>query len=322
MAEAVTAIRPQHGGLRGLRIARQSDAFSEEAPRLRSGVSGPAALAISLALVVCVALGDDVTGPEVSFTVLYLGPIGFATWFAGLGAGAALSVIAALGATVSDVVSRSVPLAHAIQIWNLSVQLSVFLALAFLLHALKTRLEAEQLLARTDPLTLLANRRAFVESAAMELERSRRTRQPVTVAYVDIDDFKSVNDRLGHSEGDALLSAVAATLRGGTRAVDSVARLGGDEFGLLLVDTDEETAVGLLERLHAALFAVVRESAWGVTFSVGAVTFQTPPFSVDEMIGRADQLMYDRKRGGKNGIRHVVVHRAPQLVVPEQRLPM
>jgi diguanylate cyclase (GGDEF)-like protein len=223
---------------------------------------------------------------------------------------------------VSDVVSRSVPLAHAIQVWNLSVQLSVFLALSFLLHALRTRLEAEQLLARTDPLTLLSNRRAFVESAAMELERSRRSRQPITVAYVDVDDFKHVNDHLGHGEGDALLSAVAATLRGGTRAVDAVARLGGDEFGLLLVDTDEDTAVALLDRLHAALLAVVRESGWSVTFSVGAVTFVTPPFSVDEMIGRADQLMYDKKRCGKNGIRHVVVHRAPHLVVPEQRLPI
>ena len=285
-------------------------------------MSPSGALALSLGLVLCVAFGDDLTGPEVSFTVLYLGPIGFATWFAGLGAGAALSVVAALAASVSDVLSRSVPLAHAVQVWNLSVQLSVFLALAFLLHALRTRLEAEQLLARTDPLTLLSNRRAFVESAAMELERSRRTRQPITVAYVDIDDFKHVNDLLGHGEGDALLSAVAATLRGGTRAVDAVARLGGDEFGMLLVDTDEDTAASLLERLHAALLAVVRESGWSVTFSVGAVTFVTPPFSVDEMIGRADQLMYDKKRCGKNGIRHVVVHRAPHLVVPEQRLPM
>ncbi|HET7752586.1 MAG TPA: GGDEF domain-containing protein [Anaeromyxobacteraceae bacterium] len=285
-------------------------------------MSAPGALAISLALVLCVAFGDDLTGPEVSFTVLYLGPIGFATWFAGLGAGAALSVIAAMAATLSDVVSRSTPLAHAIQVWNLSVQLSVFLALAFLLHALKTRLEAEQMLARTDPLTLLSNRRAFVESAAIELERSRRTRQPITVAYVDVDDFKHVNDLLGHNEGDALLSAVAATLRGGTRAVDAVARLGGDEFGLLLVDTDEDTATALLERLRAALLAVVRESGWHVTFSVGAVTFVTPPFSVDEMIGRADQLMYDKKRRGKNGIRHVVVHRAPHLVVPEQRVQM
>ena len=291
-------------------------------PRFRHGISAPAALALSLALVVCVALGDDLTGPEVSFTVLYLGPIGVAPWFAGLGAGAALSVIAALAATAMDVISRSTPLAHAIQVWNLSVQLSVFLALSFLLHALKTRLEGEQLLARTDPLTLLSNRRAFVEAAGMELERSRRTRQPITVAYVDIDDFKHVNDMLGHNEGDALLSAVAATLRGGTRAIDSVARLGGDEFGLVLVDTDEDTATALLNRLEAALAAVVREGGWRVTFSVGAVTFLTPPFSVDEMIGRADQLMYDTKRRGKNGVRHVVVRRVPQLVIPEQRLPM
>lgn len=254
--------------------------------------------------------------------MLYLGPIGFATWFAGLGAGAALSALAAAAATSNLVFGRAEPLGALVLSWNLSVQLSVFLALAFLLHALKGRLEAEQLLARTDPLTLLSNRRAFVESAAVELERSRRTGQPITVAYVDVDHFKTVNDLLGHGQGDALLSAVAATLRGGTRAVDCVARLGGDEFGLLLVDTGEDTAAALLERIHASLLAVVRESGWNVTFSVGAVTFATPPLSVDEMIGRADQLMYERKRCGRNGVRHVVVHRRPRLVDVDERAPL
>jgi diguanylate cyclase (GGDEF)-like protein len=127
------------------------------------------------------------------------------------------------------------------------------------------------------------------------------------VAYVDCDDFKRVNDLLGHAEGDQLLAMVAATLRGETRAADVVARLGGDEFGLLLVDTDGPTAEALLQRLRLALLQVMREHGWKVTFSIGAVTFLVAPFSAEDMISRADQLMYATKRRGKNGLSHEVV---------------
>ena len=272
-----------------------------------SGVSRPGALLISVGLMACVAVGDDLTGTEVSFTLLYLGPIAFATWFAGAGYGVFLSFASAFAAIVCDASTRVEPLPAAIQAWNLSVQFGVFVSLAFLLGALKARLEGEQQLARTDPLTALSNRRAFLESAAIEVERARRTAQPLTVAYVDCDDFKRVNDLLGHAEGDQLLAMVAATLRGETRAADVVARLGGDEFGLLLVDTDGPTAEALLQRLRLALLQVMREHGWKVTFSIGAVTFLVAPFSAEDMISRADQLMYATKRRGKNGLSHEVV---------------
>ena len=172
----------------------------------------------------------------------------------------------------------------------------------------------EQQLARTDALTGLSNRRAFLEASSCELERARRSGQPMTVAYVDCDDFKRVNDLLGHAEGDQLLATVGTTLRGETRAVDAVARLGGDEFGLLLVDTDGPTAAALLHRLRVALVAAMREHGWKVGFSIGAVTFAATPATVDDMIGRADQLMYETKRRGKNGLRHEVVERRPKAV--------
>jgi diguanylate cyclase (GGDEF)-like protein len=273
-----------------------------------------AAFVAALAAMGCVAVLDDLTGVEVSFTLLYLAPIGFATWFAGPGAGLMLSVASALASVVCDATGRSEPLPAAIQAWNVSVQLGVFLALALLLGALRARLEGEQQLARTDPLTGLPNRRAFLETAAGELERARRGGGPMTVVYVDCDDFKRVNDVLGHAEGDQLLATVGATLRGETRAVDAVARLGGDEFGLLLVDADGPAAEGLLHRLRVALVVAMRDHGWKVGFSIGAATFATPPASVDEMIGRADGLMYATKRAGKNGLTHEVVDRRPRLV--------
>jgi diguanylate cyclase (GGDEF)-like protein len=269
---------------------------------------------IAIGLMACVAVGDDLTGTDVSFTLLYLGPIAFATWFAGAGYGIFLSFASAFAAVVCDASGRTEPLPPAIQAWNLSVQFGVFVSLAFLLGALKARLEGEQHLARTDPLTGLSNRRAFLEAAGIELERARRTAQPITVAYVDCDDFKRVNDLLGHAEGDQLLGAVAATLRGETRALDVVARLGGDEFGLLLIDTDGPTAESLLQRLRVALLHTMREHGWKVTFSIGAVTFLVPPFSSEEMISRADSHMYATKNRGKNGLTHEVVGRGARSV--------
>ncbi len=273
-----------------------------------------AATILATVLMACVAFGDQATGADVSFTLLYLGPIGFATWFVSLPVGVALSISSAVASSWVDIATRHTPGTPGVLAWNFSVQLGVFLALVLLLWALKRRLLAEQQLARTDPVTGLSNRRAFLEMALVEMERARRTGRPLTVAYLDADDFKAVNDEYGHAQGDAVLFAAASTLRGETRAVDGVARLGGDEFGLLLVDTDGATAKALLQRLRGALLETMARNGWRVTFSIGAATFAAPPRSLDEMLSHADQLMYDAKRSGKDAARFEVVERRPVLV--------
>ncbi|BDG09334.1 GGDEF domain-containing protein [Anaeromyxobacter paludicola] len=265
------------------------------------------ALALAVLMTACVAVGDLLTGAEMVFTLLYLGPVAFATWFVGARAGAALSAASAAASVATDLATRTTPLPAAILTWNLLVQLGVLLAQVMLLDAFRSRLEAESQLARTDPLTDIPNRRGFLEAAQLEVERARRHRRPLTVAYVDVDDFKGVNDRLGHAGGDLLLATVAAALRGSTRAVDGVARLGGDEFGLLLPETDGPTAEALLARVRATLAAAAREQGFEVTFSAGAVCFVEPPGSVDELLRRADDLMYECKRQGKNRIRFAQV---------------
>ncbi len=301
-----TAARAVIVAVRRRARARSSHARRDLETALRS-LTPAAALCIAAAATACVALGDAVTGPDVSFTVLYLGPIAFATWAVSMRAGIVLSVVSALADLAGDTATRPAPLPTTVAAWNRAVQLGTFFALVLVLAALKARLEVEQRLARTDPLTLIANRRAFVEQAAIELERLRRTGRAMTVAYIDCDDFKLINDLLGHTQGDALLCTVAATLRGATRMVDTVARLGGDEFGLLLVDADGVTAGALVDRLRAALGAATLREGWTVSFSIGAATFMLPPRSVDEMLRRADQLMYDAKRSGKDGVKLEVV---------------
>ena len=275
---------------------------SREVRQWLRGFTPAATTAMAAALVVSVAAADVYTGPGVDVTLLYLGPIAFGTFLAGLGPGIGLALLAAVCGVESSRLSGE-SLAPAVLTWNAAQQLGVFLLLAVVLDAFKRRLLHEQQAARTDPLTSLSNRRAFVEAAWLELERARRHGRPLSLLYIDCDDFKLVNDRLGHVAGDALLSAVGATLRQAVRGLDTVARLGGDEFGVLLPEVDRAGAVALAERLRLQLRETLAGRGDAVTFSIGVATFVHPPASVDEMILRADELMYEAKRSGKDGWR-------------------
>jgi diguanylate cyclase (GGDEF)-like protein len=263
------------------------------------GLTPVGTTAIAAALVVSVAAADVYTGPGVDVTLLYLAPIGFGTFFAGLGPGIGLALLAAVCGVESSRLSGE-QLAPPVLTWNAAQQLGVFLLLAVVLDAFKKRLLHEQQAARTDPLTSLSNRRAFVEAAWLELERGRRHGRPLSLLYMDCDDFKLVNDRRGHVAGDAVLLAVGSTLRQAVRGLDTVARLGGDEFGILLPEVDGAGAIALAERLRLQLREALAGRGDDVTFSIGVATFVRPPSSVDEMILRADELMYRAKRSGKD----------------------
>ena len=277
-----------------------------EAPRVPT-LSPAEWMVSSFGMVLCVGAADYITRTELLLILFYLAPIAFATWFATLHGGLTVAFLSAFVSTGADLLYRSQlhPARQelAVVIWNGFMILGTALALVVTLAALKNRLEAQELLARTDALTHIANRRAFFEAASLELARVRRHGRPLTVAYVDIDDFKLVNDRLGHAQGDALLVAVARTLRGATRPFDTVARLGGDEFGVVLPETDAATAETILARLRGQALAAAARGGWDVGFSVGAAVFLTPPRDVDELTARADELMYTVKRGAKGSIR-------------------
>jgi diguanylate cyclase (GGDEF)-like protein len=170
-------------------------------------------------------------------------------------------------------------------------------------HAQLDVLEALDRQASTDALTGLLNRRRFVSELGARLAGCRRTGQPGSLVYVDLDNFKAVNDILGHQAGDTALKAVARTLRKATRANDLVARLGGDEFALWLDATDTDGAVAKAKHildLRADLLPVSASPEKPLGFSVG-VAVHTPdrPESVDELLVRGDESMYEVKRRGK-----------------------
>ncbi len=204
------------------------------------------------------------------------------------------------------VLAAIVLLTYVLSYWrlfkNLCVQERTQQALAESETRLKTLLANEQELSRVDPLTMVPNRRGFYESLEKERVRTVRYHRPVTLGYINVDNFKKMNDTFGHTMGDELLVAVAAAVRTNLRISDVVARLGGDEFAVLLPETDAIGSERVLKKLRLKLLDAMRERGWDVTFSIGAVTFLDPPASLDILVRMADETMYAIKARGKNDV--------------------
>ena len=243
------------------------------------------------------------TGSQIAISIFFLAPISIVTWGSGLKAGVVFSFLSIVGWALADYFNGLHDERLAWFLVNEILRLLLFVAGASVLAALKRLVEEHKLAARVDELTGIANRRAFYEAARSEIARANRNPGPFTVVFTDIDNFKKVNDKFGHSVGDRLLSMTASIMRQNVREIDQVARLGGDEFVILLTGTDSNGASTVMERLRNDLAEMARQNNWPISFSAGAVTFTRPPESVDEMITKADSLMYTVKQSGKDHIR-------------------
>ena len=268
--------------------------------------SRPFIFVVGLLLVILLGVADYLNGPDVSFLIFYAVPVFVAAWYAGRRAGLWMCAASGLAWLVGAYATTGHFSSPVIAYWNAAVRLGFIVILAHLVASFKISLEHERELARTDYLTGALNGRSFGELAGAEINRARRHSHPFTVAFMDVDDFKLVNDRHGHSAGDRLLKAVADSIRQTVRAVDSVARLGGDEFAVLMPETGKAAAQVVIRRVRRQLLEAARSQGLPVTFSIGVVTWDTPPASVDEMLRAADELMYAAKRLGKGIIRHAV----------------
>lgn len=181
-------------------------------------------------------------------------------------------------------------------------------ALSVLAEAVMTAFElrrtqlAASALALTDPLTGLPNRPAFLFALAQAIARQRRDGAPFTVLYLDLDGFKTLNDRSGHKTGDTLLVRAADVVRTGVRLQDTAARIGGDEFAAVLVGGDGTEAAVVAERLRRRIEHTLADGEWPVTASIGAVTFAEPPRDATAALAIADLHMYAAKESGRNRV--------------------
>ncbi|HET9456940.1 MAG TPA: diguanylate cyclase [Candidatus Limnocylindrales bacterium] len=158
--------------------------------------------------------------------------------------------------------------------------------------------------ATTDKLTGVPNRRALLLELFNEVERANRYERPLSVAFVDIDHFKAVNDTYGHAVGDIVLQGVAQALKGNLRATDMVGRYGGEEFMLILTETDVEEGAVLTEKLRTIVarqrFAVEGNPALSVTISIGIAGGIGSRLSTEALLRDADAAMYSAKSLGRN----------------------
>lgn len=199
----------------------------------------------------------------------------------------------------------------------LGVQIILYQCLATLFISTSTQVEStinelrdqtEQLshLANTDPLSGLANRRFFVEQLEREFARAKRYRRPLTLLYLDLDDFKSINDRFGHVVGDNVIRDLALSMRAVLRSTDLLARIGGDEFAVLLTETTIKGGVGVAKKLKRAMHAFTSRPdnvVSSMSFSAGLAQFRFEDESVDDLLARADQAQYQAKDAGKGQVR-------------------
>lgn len=255
-----------------------------------------------LAFVAVLAVLDYATGWELSFSFFYVAPVSLAAWYSDRRIAYCVAALCGGVWLTADVLSGH-PYSHAaIPFWNATIRSAFFVLIASLVSRIRDLLAHERKLARVDGLTGCLNPRAFAETATRLVSLARRHREPITLAYLDLDNFKLVNDRHGHSAGDDLLRIAASAMRATLRGTDLVARLGGDEFAVLLPMTGCDAAVVALEKIRDRLAAIMNERGWPVTASIGAVTFLVVPDTLDEVIGAADAAMYRVKTSGKNGL--------------------
>lgn len=259
---------------------------------------------LSLLVLAMLVATSNLSGGNLLVETLFFLPIVLAGWYGSRYAGfflALASIFAWAVSTTSDVDS-------VVSIWffvaNLCLHLVAYVALAVMMTNFRSVHGVEMIAADRDHLTGLLSTRGFYDRLADETRRGSRYPRTFSLAYIDVDYFKFINDSRGHGVGDMLLVEVAKTLLASLRATDVIARMGGDEFACMMPETDAKDARHVFSGVIQGLSASMRRYHWPVSFSVGMVTFETPPASVVEAIKITDDLMYHVKKSGKNNIEY------------------
>jgi diguanylate cyclase (GGDEF)-like protein len=262
------------------------------------------------------ALVDYLTPPELTVFPLYLFSVLIVSWNCGRDLGFALAITCLVTLVALSFLESAQPVGPVFFAFINLNRATVLSVVVILTSQLRRLYDREAITARIDHLTGVRNRKGFEETLEKEIARHQRHQgaSSFCVAYLDCDDFKMINDRYGHAEGDRVLIAIANIASASLRLSDTVGRLGGDEFAVLLPETDESEAVQALSKLRDALERNPGHQRFALTFSMGVASFVDSPGSVQSAMQFADALMYRAKRKGKN---QLVVEKFDSRVPPE-----
>lgn len=258
--------------------------------------------AVGLALLAFIGMIDYLAGYEVSYFVFFAIPVALVGWYAGRKQGYIFCLLATLVWGYVNLVHGRVYGQHWVFYWNGTVRFVFFLLVAYWVSDVKSLLAQQSRLARLDSLTGCLNNFAFSEKCDTLFPLSHRFSQPISLGFIDVDDFKLINDTQGHSEGDHVLRTVGDAMRKSVRSTDIVGRLGGDEFAILLPNTSIEQARLVFDNLRRQLVEAARFEGKPVGFSMGVITFHDRSITPDQAVGMADELMYRVKKSGKNNV--------------------
>jgi diguanylate cyclase (GGDEF)-like protein len=293
------------------------EAALQVTPRVRRLAFRVGGMLLALGCLVVLEWLNETTGPDYALSFLYLAPVGLTAWWFGRAAAVVVGVCAAATWLLTEMAWRPLDTPIAV-LWNTLSLLVIFISVGLLVgrirrdreHILATNrrlselLGRESTLARTDPITELPNWRAFEEQLGREIARARRSGDFLCVGYIDLDNFKQVNDHYGHGAGDALLRRIAAALRDLLRPEDALARVGGDEFAFAM----SSAAPACLDEVGERLIERVRKI--GTDFpsahlgaSVGMVCGLPLQLGQEDLMALADKAMYQAKHAGKGRVR-------------------
>jgi diguanylate cyclase (GGDEF)-like protein len=260
---------------------------------------------LSFGLMALIGIIDFITPSTIFLYPYYVIPVAFGAWFSNIRIASSLAVVSGILCLIHDQIISSD--GHSfILILNTMTITGSFVIFAITVDKIKKTLFLAHEMARLDSLTGLLNAGAFEKLVIQEMQRCRRYKHPFTFVYLDVDNFKLINDTKGHSTGDVLLQCIANIMKIEIRQTDCVARMGGDEFALLFPELDDQDSLKTITRIQQILQKEMDRAGWPVGFSMGVVTFLYPPASVDDVVRIADSLMYDAKNSGKNTLRFAI----------------
>ncbi|MBN1523137.1 MAG: GGDEF domain-containing protein [Spirochaetales bacterium] len=261
-------------------------------------------LAIIFASIILITALDYFLVTGLNFSIFYTFPIIMCTWYASSQWGYIAALLSVALWFAIELIRQTVYPSVLIPIWEITSRLGYFIIIIRLLVALQKRLRMLEKLSITDHLTGALNSRGFFTAVETHIARARRLGNPVSIAYIDVDNFKKINDTMGHDAGDELLREIVRTIKKNIRKYDILGRFGGDEFVVFFSIENAKSALTAVRKVFNALKNQTKELHMGVSFSIGMVTTKEIPGDIETLIKKADEFMYTVKHSGKNRIFH------------------